>query len=48
MSRKSILIFSLIVFLHLAGYTQKVKTTYVDAFQNINHPEVAYWFLPPI
>jgi len=47
MSKNIIIIFSLIVFFHHTGHTQKVKTTYVDAFENINHPEVAYWFFAP-
>lgn len=26
------------------GIAQQVKTTYVDVFENTNHPQVAYWF----
>lgn len=26
------------------GNAQTVKTSYVDAFENVNHPQVAYWF----
>ena len=25
-------------------YAQDIKVKYVDAFENINHPQVAYWF----
>jgi len=44
MTRKILIIFTLIVSFHLTGHTQKVRTTYVNSFENINHPEVAYWF----
>lgn len=28
----------------LTAHTQKIHTSYVDVFQNENHPQVAYWF----
>ena len=30
--------------LSLSMYAQDVKVKYVDAFENVNHPQVAYWF----
>lgn len=34
----------LICLVGVTGNAQTVKTSYVDAFQNSNHPQVAYWF----
>jgi len=30
--------------LHFSGQAKEIKTKYVDSFENINHPQVAYWF----
>ncbi|MEI6275599.1 MAG: hypothetical protein WCP08_06400 [Prolixibacteraceae bacterium] len=39
-----ILLLSLFALLHFSGQAQEIKTNYVDSFENINHPQVAYWF----
>lgn len=45
MKNKFILIFScVLLLLNIKTDAQEVKVNYVNSFQNINHPEVAYWF----
>lgn len=48
MRRKILLLFSIITSLSggiICG--QSVKTNYITAFENVNHPQVAYWFFSP-
>ncbi len=42
--KKSILI-SCLTLLVYCLQAQKVNISYVDAFENVNHPQVAYWFI---
>ena len=31
--------------LQVSAHSQEIKTNYVSAFENTNHPQVAYWFI---
>lgn len=45
MKNKLPLIFCCVLLLHVKGDAQqKMRANYVSCFENINHPEVAYWF----
>ncbi|MDP4284870.1 MAG: hypothetical protein Q8891_10620 [Bacteroidota bacterium] len=44
MKKKLILMISFLIIFHSGNYAQEMKVNYVNSFQNINHPEVAYWF----
>ncbi|KAA9041206.1 hypothetical protein FW778_04000 [Ginsengibacter hankyongi] len=44
MKNKLLLFFFCVLILHVTSKAQQLKVNYVNAFQNINHPEVAYWF----
>ena len=39
-----ILLLCLFALLHFSSQAKEIKTKYVDSFENINHPQVAYWF----
>ena len=44
MRKKSLLWMAMIGIIGFTANAQTIKTSYVDAFQNTNHPQVAYWF----
>ena len=44
MKVKWLLIISICWLAGLNGNAQTVTTSYVNAFENLNHPQVAYWF----
>jgi hypothetical protein len=41
---QSILICFFVILLQIPCKSQEIKVNYVNSFQKINHPEVAYWF----
>lgn len=44
MKKALILIISFVVLIQTDIYAQEIKTSYVNSFDNTNHPQVAYWF----
>ena len=44
MKTKLLLTCLLIMTIHLIASSQKIKLDYVNSFDNVNHPQVAYWF----
>ena len=41
---KKLLLFLIVYGFFFALHAQAVKVNYVDGFENVNHPQVAYWF----
>jgi len=44
MKTKLLLTGLLVIMMHLVTSSQKIKVDYVNSFDNVNHPQVAYWF----
>ncbi len=45
MFKRVLLVLVTVMQLQATAHSQAVKTSYVSAFENTNHPQVAYWFI---